>query len=57
MSFKLYTPCNWFDMERLCSDDVKYHETKELLVDYDSYAKLEAERDAYKAKLAILEGK
>ncbi len=51
MSFKVYTVHDWFDVERLCPDDVKHYKTKELLVDYDSYAKLEAERDALKYEL------
>ncbi|MCP4142239.1 MAG: hypothetical protein GY755_18525, partial [Chloroflexi bacterium] len=51
MGFKVYTVHDWFDVERLCPDDVKHYKTKELLVDYDSYAKLEAERDALKYEL------
>ncbi len=51
MGFKVYTVHDWFDVERLSPDDVKHYKTKELLVDYDSYAKLEAERDALRDKL------
>ncbi len=51
MSFKLYTPYNWYDIDRLAPDDVQYHKTRDLLVDYNSYAKLQAENEALKAEL------
>ena len=38
---KLYTPNNWFDVDRLCNDDVQFHEKKNLLVDFESYENLE----------------
>ena len=38
---KLYTPNNWFDVDRLCNDDVQFHKKKNLLVDYESYENLE----------------
>lgn len=53
---KLYLVPNWFDVDRLCDDDVAYHDKRKLVVDYESYENLLNNNvDLNKAKLEALE--